>query len=101
MTKIKKHLDEKIEAVTNRKRLEKAYTNAVSSPSRQLLAAVYDGHTEGVLSEAVSLHLPCDQDFYMTAVIEISGGDVKANLAAVSQILASYKTEEKYLFSTI
>ena len=101
LSKIKKHLDEKIESITNRKRLEDAYTNAVSSLTQQLLAEVYEGRTEGVLSRAISYNLPCDQDFYMTAVIEIIGGDVKLNLATVDQVLSSYMSEEKFSFSTI
>ena len=101
LTKIKNHLDEKIENITDRKRLEDAYTSAVNSLTQQLLSEVYEGHTEGIISKAVSYKLPYDQDFYMTAVIEMTGGDAKLNLATVDQVLASYMTKERSSFSTI
>ncbi|MCI1208491.1 MAG: response regulator [Treponema sp.] len=101
LKKIKTHLDEKIENLTNRKKLEEVYNNAIPNLMQQLLAELYTGHTDGVMGKAASYNLPCDQDFYMTAVIETSGDDATLDLATVDQILDSYPAYEKFFFHTI
>ncbi|MDC7124437.1 MAG: response regulator [Spirochaetales bacterium] len=101
LVKIKKYFDDKIESLINKKQLEEAYQNAVSNLKQQLLVKLYEGQTESILSTALSYDLPCDQDIYMTAVIEMEDGDEKLNLTTVNQVLLAFNAEEKKYFSTI
>ncbi len=101
LVKIRLHLDKKIENITNRKRLEEAYQNAVTNLTQQLLTEIYEGKTKDILSKAVSYNFPCEQDFYMTAVIELQEKNIEFALVEVEQVLNSCLADDKSFFYTI
>ncbi len=98
---LKQHLDEKIEKLTDRKQLEEAYGRARTSLKQQFLADLYEDRDEDDLPDTASYDIPGDRRLYMTALIEVAGGDGKMNLASVDQILSSGIPEADSSFHTI
>ncbi|WP_028973110.1 response regulator [Spirochaeta cellobiosiphila] len=101
LVRLKKHLDEKIESLTNHKKLEQAYNNAINDLKQQFLVELFEHTVTGLMSKAVSYELPYDQDMFITAVIETYDRGDKLDLGSVNEIINSTRKVGDNSFNAI
>lgn len=101
LKKIKKRLDNEIESVNNKQKLENLYKEVIPELKQQTVNQIYSGKYKENLSKAIEYKLPHDKDYYMTAVIDTSSDNDNLILLSINQILDNFFSLEDSTIKSI